>query len=346
MGQINRRNLLRAAAGSLAAPALLQGGRATAAATQSITLVTACAAPDAATLDAFIAATSVTVAVIRARDADAVTRAMADGSADLAVLPHDAALRLGAAALAPLDAQDLPMNALAPGMATLADDWRVPGDAPDRLRWLPAGWGADGIAWRTDRWTPWGGAPSYADLWDGSRAAFGPARSMLLGAGLHLEHTGALAPGALWAAHGDAALAADVWARIEAWCAPRAAHIRATGRGGAQALATGTVDSALIDARAATDAARRGAPLSFAAPLEGAMARMMGFVRPTAAANGSLEASTTFAAFVMARDGGMADWSGAEAMMDAEALIAMHPMPPESPAHAARRKAASVRIFG
>ena len=101
-------------------------------------------------------------------------------------------------------------------------DWGVD------MCWAPAGWSADGIAWRKDRWSPWSAAPSYADLWDGARTAFGPARGMLLGAGLHLEHTGALAPGSLWAAHGDDAAAADVWSKIESWCAPRTARIRAS----------------------------------------------------------------------------------------------------------------------
>jgi spermidine/putrescine transport system substrate-binding protein len=338
MTQINRRSLLLVTAGTLAAPAILAGGRATAAA-RTITLATAWAAPDAATLSAFHDRSGVQVTVIRAPDAVASGRLAATGAADLAILPHDAVHAPGAA-LRPFAAEGLPIDALAPGMLRLAADWGVD------MCWAPAGWSADGIAWRKDRWSPWSAAPSYADLWDGARTAFGPARGMLLGAGLHLEHTGALAPGSLWAAHGDDAAAADVWSKIESWCAPRTARIRASARGGADALARGAADAALIDARAAAQAARRGAPLSFAAPQEGAMARVLGLTRPAAASAATLAPALSFIAFVIERDGGMADWSGGEALMDPEALMSLHPLLPETAAHAARRSAVAARVFG
>lgn len=338
MTQINRRNLLRAAAGSLAVPAFLHAGRASAA-PDAITLATAWAAPDAATLSAFRTRSGVQVKVMRAPNAAAVQRLIASGVADLAALPHDAAHASGAA-LRPLMAEALPLDALAPGMDRLTADWG------DDMRWTPAGWAADGIAWRTDKWSPWSAAPSYGDLWDGSRSAIGAPRGMLLGAGLHLEHVGALAPGSVWAAHGDDDAAADVWATIEAWCTPRAAQIRATARGGAEALAGGAAEAGLIDAHAAAEGARRGAPLGFAAPQEGAMTRMMGLARPAAAAEATLTPALAFISFVMEQDGGMADWSGAGALMDPEALMSLHPLPPETTAHAARRRAVAARVFG
>jgi hypothetical protein len=73
---------------------------------------------------------------------------------------------------------------------------------------------------------------------------------------------------------------------------------------------------------------------------------MLGLARPAAAPAATLAAATEFTAFIMARDGGMADWSGAEALMDPEALMSMHPLPPETAAHAARRKAVAARLFG
>jgi spermidine/putrescine transport system substrate-binding protein len=323
MPTFSRRSLLRAAALAPLAATMLGGG-AKAARQRALVIQASGARPPQDALDAFTARSGIMVEL-------APANAM---SADLMVVPHDSALLQRPGALRGSPRGALPLDALAPGLAALS--------APrgGDVVWHPAGWSAQGIAWRADRWTPWG-APSYADLWDG-RAACGDARALLLGAGLHLEATGALAPGALWAAHGDDAAAARVWARIAAWCAPRAAALR-TGGGAAGALEGGAASAALTDAASAAQAARAGAPVGFAAPAEGAIARMWGFAIPAQAARH--DGAAAFMSFMMERDGGMADWTGG-ASMGPDALAALHPLPAETPGHAALRRAVAAQVFG
>ncbi|MFT6774941.1 MAG: spermidine/putrescine transport system substrate-binding protein [Paracoccaceae bacterium] len=325
MADITRRSVLRAAAASFAAPLLIGTPARAATRPGPLRVRVGSVRPPRAALDAFTARTGVAVALVGA----------ADPAPDLVVAPHDAVDAWRGAALRTTPAGAAAVDALAPGMAALAADWGGEG----ALRWLPAGWTTHGIAWREADWRPWSGAPSYADLWEAGDRAAGAPRALLLGAGLHLEATGALAPGKLWAAHGDDAAAATVWTKIEAWCAPRVAALGAPGARTNEGAAL-----ALTDAGSAARLARSGAAIGFAAPAEGAVVRMYGFVAP--ASDRPHPFADPFMAFFMERDGGMADWTGGGGMMDPDALLSLHALPAESARHKALRQAVTARLFG
>jgi len=97
---------------------------------------------------------------------------------------------------------------LNPAMLAVGDnEWSFGGKGS---HWLPQIWGTEGIAWRSDKWTPPrdGEMPSYGDVWQSDvegKTMMRP-HSGMLGAGLYLETTGALDPGAMRAAYADEAI--------------------------------------------------------------------------------------------------------------------------------------------
>ncbi len=88
--------------------------------------------------------------------------------------------------------------------------------------WLPHIWGTEGVAWRTDLWTPprAGEIPSYGDIWqpDVKGKTMMRPHSGMLGAGLYLETTGELAPGAMKKAYNDEDTMRKTWEKVTAFC--------------------------------------------------------------------------------------------------------------------------------
>ncbi len=107
-----------------------------------------------------------------------------------------------------------------PAMLKVGDEeWNFGGKGS---HWLPHLWGTEGVAWRTDQWTPPrdGEVPSYGDIWqeDVKGKTMMRAHSGMLGAGLYLETNGKLDPGAMKSAYNDEATMRKVWDVVGEFC--------------------------------------------------------------------------------------------------------------------------------
>ncbi|NIP89654.1 MAG: extracellular solute-binding protein, partial [Gammaproteobacteria bacterium] len=107
-----------------------------------------------------------------------------------------------------------------PAMLKVGDEeWNFGGKGS---HWLPHIWGTEGVAWRTDLWTPprAGEVPSYGDIWQPDVAGKTMMRphSGMLGAGLYLETTGAIEPGAMKKAYGDESTMRKTWETVTKFC--------------------------------------------------------------------------------------------------------------------------------
>jgi spermidine/putrescine transport system substrate-binding protein len=105
------------------------------------------------------------------------------------------------------------------------DDWSFGGKGS---HWLPHIWGTEGIAWRTDKWTPSGGAPSYGDVWADENAGktMGRPHSMMLGAGLFMETNGELSKGDMWKAYQSETNMRPIWDKVTSWCIARKKNLK------------------------------------------------------------------------------------------------------------------------
>ena len=67
--------------------------------------------------------------------------------------------------LSPIDYKKLPnVKNMNPAMLKVGDEeWNFDGKGS---HWLPLIWGTEAIGWRTDKFTPEGGIPSYGNVWD------------------------------------------------------------------------------------------------------------------------------------------------------------------------------------
>ena len=115
-----------------------------------------------------------------------------------------------------------------PSMLKVGDDeWNF-GDQGSH--WLPHIWGTEGVAWRTDLWTPprAGSVPSYGDVWQADvrgKSMIRP-RSGLIGAGLYLETAGMLAPGSMKAAYDNQDVMHRTWDTVTRFCIENKAQLK------------------------------------------------------------------------------------------------------------------------
>lgn len=112
------------------------------------------------------------------------------------------------------DMSKVPLDKVNPVMAKLGEaNWNFDNKGSS---WIPHIWGTEGIAWRTDKFTPDGEFPSYWDVWDEKNAGktMGRAQSMMLGLGLAMERTGQMAPGSMWAAYEGPDKMKSVWDKV------------------------------------------------------------------------------------------------------------------------------------
>ncbi|MEM6589796.1 MAG: extracellular solute-binding protein [Pseudomonadota bacterium] len=190
--------------------------------------------------------------------------------------------------LQPFDLARVALDDVNPAMVKIGTDTWNFDDAG--IHWLPHVWGTEGIAYRTDRWRPDGIAPSYGDVWSEvlSGATMGRAQSMLVGAGLHLEATGDMEPGSVWAAYADEDIMRDVWTRITDWAIARKSRINRLWNDaesqrmallGEQVTLGQTWDGPPLALKS------QGEPVHYQAPVEGAMAWVDGLAMPKAAQN-------------------------------------------------------------
>ncbi len=156
--------------------------------------------------------------------------------------------------------------------------------------WVPHIWGTEGIAWRTDQWSPEGEFPSYGDVWDDANAGktMGRGHSMMLGAGLYLERIGELAPGSMWQAYIDENDMRETWGKLTEYCISKKPNIKLiwndadTQKNGlmSEGVVVGqTWDGPPMSLKTA------GEPVMYRAPIEGAMAWVDGMTIPIGAEN-------------------------------------------------------------
>ncbi|MFO1035584.1 MAG: extracellular solute-binding protein [Geminicoccaceae bacterium] len=190
--------------------------------------------------------------------------------------------------LQPIDLKKVPFANLNPAMAKVGEEaWNFNDKGS---HWLPHVWGTEGIAWRTDQFKPAGEFPSYGDVWDDANAGktMGRAHSMLLGAGLYLERIGQLEPGSMWAAYESEEKMRPVWEKVTDWAISKKKNIKTLWNDAdtqKNALSTGEVivgqtwDGPPLALKTA------GEPVTYRAPMEGAMAWIDGIAIPVGAEN-------------------------------------------------------------
>ncbi|MBT2132469.1 extracellular solute-binding protein [Aliiroseovarius lamellibrachiae] len=190
--------------------------------------------------------------------------------------------------LQPFDLNKIAVDKVNPAMLKIGTDaWDFDGKG---AHWLPQTWGTEGIAYRTDKWLPAGDAPSYGDVWSEENAGktMGRAHSMMLGAGLYMEASGAMEPGSVWAAYKDQETMRKVWGQIADWCIERKSRIKLIWND-ADTQKNGLLNEGVVVGQTwdgpplALKSA--GEPVHYQAPVEGALAWVDGMAIPTGAQN-------------------------------------------------------------
>lgn len=190
--------------------------------------------------------------------------------------------------LQPFDMARVPVANLNPALVKIGEEeWNFGGKGS---HWLPQLWGTEAIAWRTDQWSPKDGVPSYGDLWaeEMKGKMMGRTHSLMLTAGLYLETTGDLEPGAMRAAYKDEATMRPIWQKVTDWTIARKSHVKKLWND-ADGQKTGflnegvtigqTWDGPILAMKAAGD------PVTYQAPKEGALAWVDGLSLPIGAEN-------------------------------------------------------------
>ncbi|MEH6524472.1 MAG: extracellular solute-binding protein [Sneathiella sp.] len=190
--------------------------------------------------------------------------------------------------LQPFDMKRVPVANVNPAMTNIGTkDWDFDGKGS---HWLPHIWGTEGVAWRTDKWTPAGAAPSYGDIWSEANAGktMGRPHSMMLCAGLYMETIGELNPGDMWKAYESEATMRPIWEKVTAWCIDRKKNIKLLWND-ADTQKNGLLNEGVIVGQTwdgpPMSLKTAGDPIMYQAPVEGAMAWVDGLAMPTGAKN-------------------------------------------------------------
>ena len=190
--------------------------------------------------------------------------------------------------LQPFDMNKVPSDKVNPAMLKIGTGaWNF-GDAG--AHWLPHIWGTEGIGWRTDLWLPGDEGPSYGDVWSEANAGktMGRPHSMMLGAGLYMERIGEMDAGSVWAAYENEETMRKVWGQITDWCIARKDRIKLLWND-ADTQKNGFLNEGVIVGQTwdgpplALKSA--GEPVTYQAPIEGAMAWVDGMSMPIGAKN-------------------------------------------------------------
>ncbi|MGB5707425.1 MAG: extracellular solute-binding protein [Arenicellales bacterium] len=175
-----------------------------------------------------------------------------------------------------------------PSMLKVGDtEWNFGGKGS---HWLPHIWGTEGIGWRTDLFTPKDGVPSYGDVWDPANAGKTMMRvhSGMLGAGLHMEASGQMDPGSVWAAYKDEDTMRKVWDQILAFTVKNKPNLKLTWND-ADTQKNGLLNDGVIVGQTwdgpPLALKTAGEPVTYQAPKEGSMAWVDGMSLSAAAEN-------------------------------------------------------------
>jgi spermidine/putrescine transport system substrate-binding protein len=175
-----------------------------------------------------------------------------------------------------------------PAMLKVGDEeWNFNGKGS---HWMPHIWGTEAIGWRTDKWSPKGGIPSYGDVWDPANKGKTMIRphSGMLGAGLYMETTGALKPGDMRRAYNDEETMRAIWTKVTDFCIKNKGQIKLFWND-ADTQKNGLLNEGVIVGQTwdgpPLALKTAGEPVTYQAPKEGALAWVDGMAVPTGAEN-------------------------------------------------------------
>ncbi len=188
----------------------------------------------------------------------------------------------------PFDMKRIDASHVNPAMLKIgATDWSFDGK---HQYWIPHIWGTEGIAWRTDLYAPPGGTPSYGDIWQPAvkgKTMIRP-HSGMLGAGLYMETTGLLEPGAVWSAYKSPEKMRPVWEKITDFCIKNKSQIKLFWND-ADAQKNGLMNQGVVVGQTwdgpPLALKTQGDPVTYQAPKEGALAWVDGMAQPIGAKN-------------------------------------------------------------
>jgi spermidine/putrescine transport system substrate-binding protein len=188
----------------------------------------------------------------------------------------------------PFDMNRIDTSTVNPAMLKIGTgEWGFDGKG---VHWLPHIWGTEAVAWRTDKWSPKDGVPSFGDIWqpENKGKTMGRPHSMMLGAGLYMETIGLLSPGSCWTAYQGEDKMRPVWEKITNFCIERKDIIKLfwndadTQKNGL--LAEGVIVGQTWDGPPLA-LKTQGEPVTYQAPKEGALAWVDGMAIPIGAKN-------------------------------------------------------------
>ncbi|KAA3626755.1 MAG: extracellular solute-binding protein [Proteobacteria bacterium] len=177
-----------------------------------------------------------------------------------------------------------------PAMLKVGDEeWNFGGKGS---HWLPHIWGTEGVAWRTDVWTPprAGEIPSYGDIWQSDMKGKTMMRphSGMLGCGLYLETTGALEPGAMKNAYNDEATMRKVWGVVTDFCIKNKEQVKLFWND-ADSQKNGFLNDGVVVGQTwdgpPITMMNNGDPVQYRAPIEGSLAWVDGMSLSAGAEN-------------------------------------------------------------
>ena len=190
--------------------------------------------------------------------------------------------------LQPFDMSKIAIDKVNPAMAAIGEkDWSFNGKG---IHWVPHIWGTEGVAWRTDLYSPEGDVPSYGAIWDEANAGKTMIRphSGMLCAGLYLESIGELDKGAMWGAYESEAAMRPVWGKVADWCIARKKNLKLLWND-ADSQKNGLLKEGVIVGQTwdgpPLALKTAGEPVQYQAPKEGAMAWVDGMAMPIGAKN-------------------------------------------------------------
>ncbi len=177
-----------------------------------------------------------------------------------------------------------------PAMLKVGDEeWNFGGKGS---HWLPHIWGTEGVAWRTDQWSPPrdGEMPSYGDIWqeDVKGKTMMRPHSGMLGAGLYLETTGQLDPGAMKSAYNDEETMRKVWGVVTDFCIANKSQVKLFWND-ADSQKNGFLNDGVLVGQTwdgpPITLMNNGDPVQYRAPVEGALAWVDGMSLSAGAEN-------------------------------------------------------------
>ena len=167
------------------------------------------------------------------------------------------------------------------------NEWNFDGKG---VHWLPHIWGTEAMAWRTDLYAPPGGTPSYGNVWQPEvegKTMMRP-HSGMLGAGLYMETIGQLNPGDCWRAYQSEEKMRPVWDKITKFCIDNKKQIKLFWND-ADSQKNGLLNEGVIVGQTwdgpPLALKSQGEPVTYQAPVEGALAWVDGMSIPTGAEN-------------------------------------------------------------